>query len=169
MNRKIIAFSWCTDVVHYWHKNLILNCHALWNMQEAQEHAYFPSNQSLQQLFGSLIICPRTPWGKTISVVVFGWGTSHRDAEYISITFLTQREEQEKYRYVLTHDKGWMDGWGSTQNTDYITIPFYSTSLPVQWWATLTGFRLVLMMILWRGPASLVGSLGSFSNPWALV
>lgn len=35
--------------------------------------------------------------------------------------------------------------------------------------STLTGFRLVLMMTLWSGPASLGGSLGSFSKPWALV
>lgn len=36
-------------------------------------------------------------------------------------------------------------------------------------WATFTGFRLVLMMTLCSGPASLGGSLGSFSKPWGLV
>lgn len=34
---------------------------------------------------------------------------------------------------------------------------------------TFTGFRLVVMMILCSGPASLGGSLGSFSEPWGLV
>ena len=35
--------------------------------------------------------------------------------------------------------------------------------------STLTGLRLVVIMILYSGPASLGGSLGSLSSPWGLV
>lgn len=90
--------------MHSWHRNLILNCHALWKVQEAQEHTYFPSNQSLQQLFGSLIICPLAPRGKTISVVVFGWGTTLFYYGYYS----EGRGGKNKYAYKHIVKGGWM-------------------------------------------------------------